>query len=783
MKYVINFLKSTITLGETVSFYMFKALSKTVYALIFAVWHEEKNKAQEMMTKYNIKLENLELKEKEVKQRQKEVEEMKKELQKIKGLGDNAQSIINGLHKQIDELKKKLENQREEIKKIKQIKKRLSFVQIEAQKADELEKQVALLTKKQKGEDPLVESFRIEIDNLKETINLLKEGARSGIPLKSQLRELEIPKLKRSKNPFVYLKNLLEYRKHKKEFTKVYNKLGRADFNYFTKKDNDKFKITIKTKGKSKLLPESIIEKERCIKLNDKYVRVYYLADLPTILSPYVLFKLINAHIPLRMSLFVKPFGTGVLRKKVDERIATLESQQNDRMQKGKRRDMDIDKELDELNQFVQELVHSVEKGYLVSMYVGIDADSEKKLKRLHKEFQNLVDSIEFTFNTYSFGQRKAFETLLPFNEESIKKDRVLPTTAVAYLTPFLSKQLNDPTGIFLGFNAYNGSLVLIDFFKARNKNINIFGTSGSGKSVTTKLMAMRLYIRGVQTLIIDPEGEYKKLAKAIGGEIVEFSRDNGINPFYIGSSSEDDILNHVSMLKTFFKFFIPDGKYDSAVLDNKLVELYETYEPNFDNFLKLINNTSMYEYLSVLVKGSLRGIFNAKSELNLEKDFIVFDISSLDSDDKKSPAMYLLTSLIWNIVNKDMNKELKKSRMLFIDEAHTLLVDREVAIFYKDIVKRARKRNLGVVSVTQNVEDFIENEFGKGIITNAETTILLKQHQSTVAELGDIFQISDEERDMLGTLAVGESVLFREKEHVRLNIHPLPSEFTLVKT
>ncbi len=45
---------------------------------------------------------------------------------------------------------------------------------------------------------------------------------------------------------------------------------------------------------------------------------------------------------------------------------------------------------------------------------------------------------------------------------------------------------------------------------------------------------------------------------------------------------------------------------------------------------------------------------------------------------------------------------------MLFIDEAHKLLVDPEVAIFYRELVKQARKRNTGVVSITQDVEDFL---------------------------------------------------------------------------
>ena len=120
---------------------------------------------------------------------------------------------------------------------------------------------------------------------------------------------------------------------------------------------------------------------------------------------------------------------------------------------------------------------------------------------------------------------------------------------------------------------------------------------------------------------------------------------------------------------------------------------------------------------------------------------------------------------------------------MLFIDEAHKLLVDQEVAIFYRELVKQARKRNVGVVSITQDVEDFLHNEYGKTIITNSETKILLKQSFATLSEIGTIYPMTDEEKKQLGHLDIGEVVLFRETEHIRLNIIVLPHEQSLVFT
>ena len=279
--------------------------------------------------------------------------------------------------------------------------------------------------------------------------------------------------------------------------------------------------------------------------------------------------------------------------------------------------------------------------------------------------------------------------------------------------------------------------------------------------------------MRGTQIIIIDPEGEYVDFAKALGGEVIQFSRENGINPFSLPTKDEGEMLDHIAVLKTFFKFFIPEDKYDSAILDKALVNVFKTKKATFTNFLSLLKEDPMFEYINVLQEGSLKGIFTSERELQLDNDLLVFDISPLGDTEKKAPAMYLLTSLIWQLVNKKTDRK----RMLFIDEAHKLLVDRDVAIFYREMVKQARKRNLGVVSITQDVEDFLHGEFGKAILTNSETKILLKQSYATLSLMGDIFPMTDDEKQQLGNLGVGEVVLFRENEHMRVDILVLPSE------
>ena len=68
--------------------------------------------------------------------------------------------------------------------------------------------------------------------------------------------------------------------------------------------------------------------------------------------------------------------------------------------------------------------------------------------------------------------------------------------------------ELCDDNGILLGVNKHNNSLIIVDIFDSRiykNANIAILGTSGSGKTFTMQLMALRMRRKGIQVFIVAP--------------------------------------------------------------------------------------------------------------------------------------------------------------------------------------------------------------------------------------------------------------------------------------
>ena len=73
-----------------------------------------------------------------------------------------------------------------------------------------------------------------------------------------------------------------------------------------------------------------------------------------------------------------------------------------------------------------------------------------------------------------------------------------------------------------------------------------VFAKSGSGKSFTVKLEALRSMMMGVDIIIIDPENEYQKLCEAVGGSYIRLSlsSETRVNPFDLPRVIDQDDVN-----------------------------------------------------------------------------------------------------------------------------------------------------------------------------------------------------------------------------------------------
>ena len=139
---------------------------------------------------------------------------------------------------------------------------------------------------------------------------------------------------------------------------------------------------------------------------------------------------------------------------------------------------------------------------------------------------------------------------------------------------------------------------------------------------------------------------------------------------------------------------------------------------------------------------------------------------------------MYVILNYIWTRIRTEL-----KRRILIVDEAWSIMQHEDSAKFLFGLVKRARKYYLGVTTITQDVEDFVNNGYGKPIITNSSMQLLLKQAPSAMEVLTKIFNLTEGEKYMLLNSGVGQGLFFAGLKHVAIQVIASFAEDKLVTT
>jgi type IV secretory pathway VirB4 component len=390
-----------------------------------------------------------------------------------------------------------------------------------------------------------------------------------------------------------------------------------------------------------------------------------------------------------------------------------------------------------------------------------------------------------------------------------------MSTGALSTSFPFTSADLSQDNGILYGINMHNSGLVIFDRFSLENGNSVVFAKSGAGKSFTVKLEALRSLMFGTEIFIIDPENEYERMAEAVGGAYVRLSLNSStrINPFdlpqVVETEEADDALrSNLITLHGLLRLMMGGAQaqlqgaglapalspVEEADLDAALIDTYAkagiTADPLthtgvpptvLDLYESLLHmggsGPQLAQRLRKYTTGTFAGIFSQQSNVNINNPLVVFNIRDLE-DELRPVAMYIVLNYIWNKTKSD-----KKKRILIVDEAWQLMKYEDSANFLFSLAKRARKYNLGITTITQDVEDFMGSRMGRAIVANASMQFLLKQSPSAVDVLAEVFKLTSEEKKRLSQFPVGQGLFFAGPNHVHIQIVASPTETGLITT
>lgn len=565
------------------------------------------------------------------------------------------------------------------------------------------------------------------------------------------------------------------------------------------------------------IAPSSIEYQKTHFQLGTRYARTYYVYGYPRQVTTGWLSSMVNLDEVIDLSLYIYPVESQVVLENLRKKVAQLEAGLQIDAEKGRVRDPGKQSAIADAEEMRSKLQVGEERFFRFGFYFTIYADSMEELEFVAHKIESILGQQLVYSKPASSQQEQGLNSTVPQFTDQLQIRRNMNTGAISTSFPFTSADLSQDNGILYGINMHNSGLVIFDRFTLENGNSVVFAKSGAGKSFAVKLEALRSMMMGTEIFIIDPENEYQRMAEAVGGAYVRLSLNSPtrINPFdlpHVVDTEEADnaLRSNLITLHGLLRLMMGGASAqamgnnivntnalnpsEEADLDAALIETYAkagitndplthtgkppTINDLYDTLLHMGGSgPQLAQRLRKYTSGTFAGIFSQQSNININNSMVVFNIRDLE-DELRPVAMYIVLNYIWNKTKSD-----QKRRILVVDEAWQLMRYEDSANFLFSLAKRARKYNLGITTISQDVEDFMGSRMGRAIVANSSMQILLKQSVSAVDVLADVFKLTSEERKRLSQFPVGQGLFFAGQNHVHIQVAASPTETNLITT
>lgn len=566
------------------------------------------------------------------------------------------------------------------------------------------------------------------------------------------------------------------------------------------------------------IAPSSIELQASYFQIGTRLARTYYVYGYPRQLYTGWLSGMINLDEVMDISMFVYPVDSQVVMESLRKKVTQLEAGIQIDSEKGKIRDPGKQAAISDAEEMRDKLQVGEERFFRFGFYFTIYAGTLEELDFISRKVESMLGQQLVYSKPATSQQEQGLNSTIPQLSDQLQIRRNMSTGAISTSFPFTSADLSQENGILYGVNMHNSGLVIFDRFTLENGNSVVFAKSGAGKSFTVKLEALRSLMMGTEIFIIDPENEYERMCDAVAGSYVRLSLSSAtrINPFdlpqVVDTEEADNALRSnlitlhgllrlmmggaqaqmagdqagmmapalspveesdldAALIETYAKAGITNDPFTHKAPPPTIADLYETLLHMGGTGPQLAQRLRKY------TTGTFAGIFSQPSNIDINNPLVVFNIRDLE-DELRPVAMYIVLNYIWNKTKSD-----QKRRILVVDEAWQLMKYEDSANFLFSLAKRARKYNLGITTITQDVEDFMGSRMGRAVVANASMQFLLKQSPSAVDVLASVFKLTEEERKRLSQFPVGQGLFFAGQNHVHVQIVASPTETNLVTT
>lgn len=463
------------------------------------------------------------------------------------------------------------------------------------------------------------------------------------------------------------------------------------------------------------------------------------------------------------------------------------------------------------------------------SVFICLHAGSKEELEEKSQILEDTFARLSAKLLPLVMRQVKGLKSVVPTGSPSVTDIvQILTSGGAASMLPVSNADISHQSGIFMGYNYFTNAPMFLNQFVGPpllpNPHIACFGTSGSGKSVTLKLIVARSSLTGVRSVILDPEREYASL-KGLLKEKYEHIRitpgkTSGINLLELEAEDDEDkqvvnITNKVVEIRALFSAIVEnlDGRKldprEAAALEESLREEYGAREitsdprslyekggkelpdgrfsvkpvkkemPTLTDLHRRLEKKPGAENLVLMLKPFLRGgslgMFDCLTEKKLNAPVVCFDVKDVEEEFSRFYAMFVLLVWTWQ---KFAQRDRKVRKQVVIDESWMFMKYGDAADFLEKLARRGRKYKTSLVVASQMIEEFLSREAGRAVIGNCATHILLKQAPTVLADVVEAFKLSPGVTKYLETFADGQCLVSLNGATTAVKVTPIPYEW-----
>ena len=515
------------------------------------------------------------------------------------------------------------------------------------------------------------------------------------------------------------------------------------------------------------ICPDSVEKHSDYLMLGGKYARVIYLKDYASFISDQLVTKLTDQSRSMMLSIDIIPVATDEAVREVERKMLGVETnitnwqrRQNANNNFSAIVPYDMEQQRRETKEYMTDLTSRDQRMMLSVLTIVHLADSKAELDAGTDALLKVAADHMCQMAVLRYQQLDGLNTALPIGTRKIDTFRTLTTESLAVFMPFKVQEIQEPGGIYFGENAISHNLILCNMKNLLNQSMMLLGIPGSGKSFFAKLLIVAIALSTKDDIIIlDPEGEYTPLVKALGGSVMCFAvgGSDWLNAMAMeeGYGEGSPVAFKSQFIMSLLKQIDPDGirAHHKSIIDRCVALVLQEQKktgkvPTLCTLReKLLEQPEqeardMALTMELYTSGSLN-IFAHETNVDTRNRIQSYDIHDL-GEELKQPGFVTITDAMINRVN--YNWAHGKKTHIFVDEFHIAYENEYSGNFFTSAWRQFRKRNAAPCAITQNVEYMLDSVQASTMVSNSEFVVMLNQAESDQERLSKLLNISPEQ-------------------------------------